>query len=152
MSTAKILFSSLIILALTTACSKDWYTSHSGNMPTKERVGTVRLGMSKTEVENAIGVPSNIISLDKNTWIYMSAEMEQLAFFDPKELDRDLLVIRFDKNDHVKEIKNLSQKDGKNIKIEKERTPSIGKDEGFFEKYFGGVGQYNPLGVTKPQQ
>lgn len=153
MSTSKILFTGLVALTLTTtACSKDWYTSHSGNMPTKERVEDVKIGMSKHEVENSIGVPSNVISMDKNTWIYMSAEMEQIAFMDQKELDRNVLVIKFDKNDHVKDIQHLTKKDGQNIKIDNDRTEVTGKEEGFFEKYFGGVGQYNPLGTSGPIQ
>ncbi|MDR1694511.1 MAG: outer membrane protein assembly factor BamE [Lactobacillaceae bacterium] len=145
MSTNKILFLSLMALFLTTSCSKEWFRSHTGNMPTQQRVENIKVGMSKTEVENIIGVPSNIISLDKNTWLYMSSEMEQIAFFEPKEINRGILVIRFDKYEQVDNIAKLTQKDGKDISIDKDRTQNVGTDQGFFEKYFGGVGQYSPI-------
>lgn len=149
MSTTKILFLGLIALFMTTSCSKEWFRSHNGNMPTLERVNQIKVGMSKNEVEHIIGVPSNIISLDKSTWVYMSSEMEQVAFFDQEEIDRDLLVIKFDNYDQVQKIKKMTKKDGKEIAIDENRTQSVGKKQGFFEKYFGGVGQYNPIGTSR---
>lgn len=148
MSTSKILLLGVMALFLTSSCSRDWFRSYNGNMPTSERVDHIKVGMSKTEVENVIGVPSNVISLDKDTWIYMSSEMEQIAFFDPKEVKRDLLVIKFDKYDQVDDIKRMTKADGREISIDETRTQSVGKKQGFFEKYFGGVGQYSPIGAT----
>ncbi|MDD4557048.1 MAG: outer membrane protein assembly factor BamE [Alphaproteobacteria bacterium] len=146
MSINKIILSGLVALFLTTGCSKEWFTTYNGNMPTPERVSKLEKGLSKNEVIDLLGAPSNIVSLDKNTWLYMSSEVEQIAFMRPTELQRQLLVLRFDQHEQVAQIQRLSLKDGEDIKISEAYTPDVGKDLGFFEKYFGGVNQYNPMG------
>lgn len=152
MSTSKILFLSIMALFLTASCSKEWFTSYSGNMPANERIEQIKLGMSKKEVKEIIGIPSNVVSLDENTWLYMSSEIEQIAFLEPKETERNLLVLKFDKYDQIEEIRKLNRKDGTEVKISKTRTASVGKNQGFFEKYFGGVGQYNPMASNRGAQ
>ena len=43
------------------------------------------------------------------------------------------------------EVTRLTKDDGKNISPSQERTEVKGQDPGFFRKYFGGVGQFNPF-------
>lgn len=144
MSINKIFLSALISVFLCSACSNNWFTHYNGNMPTSERVEKVEIGLSKDEVTNLLGAPSNVISLDKNTWLYMSSKTEQIAFIRPTELERDILLIRFDKYEQVEEFEKISLEDGKQIAINQNITPSLGKNPGFFEKYFSGA-QYNPM-------
>ncbi len=148
MSINKVILSGLLVLIMTTGCSKDLFKSYNGNMPTPERVSELKTGLSEREVISLLGAPSNVISLDRNTWIYMSSEVEQIAFLRPTELKRKVLVLRFDQYGQVNEIQNLDLKDGKEIKISEAYTPDVGKDLGFFEKYFGGVNQYSPVGMA----
>ena len=45
--------------------------------------------------------------MDQNTWIYMSSEIKQVAFLAPEEVNRELLVIKFDTEDKVISIQKL---------------------------------------------
>ena len=134
-----------LIVVFNTSCSQNLFLVHNGNMPSSDRVAQVNIGQSKQEVEDILGAPSSISTFDANTWIYMSSTLKKVAFCKPKELDRKVLSINFDDNGKVAKISNYNKKDGKQIKISEQETPTSGHDIGFFKKYFGGVGAYMPI-------
>ena len=55
----------------------------------------------------------------------MSADVERIAFFSPKEVDRDVLTIRFDDNNKVIEVTRLNKEDGKELKVCDEKTENF---------------------------
>ncbi|MEI3550192.1 MAG: outer membrane protein assembly factor BamE [Alphaproteobacteria bacterium] len=144
MSINKVLLSGLLACSLS-ACSRDLFISHNGNMPTNERIEQVKVGQSKNQVKSILGSPSSVVSLDKNTWIYMSSDIERIAFLAPKEVSRDVLTIKFDEENNVIDIDRMSQKDGKQVAINEDKTETMGQQQGFFRRFFGGVGSYMPF-------
>ena len=148
MSTNKII-SFLFTVALLTSCSStkqnEWFVTHNGNMPSQERIEKIHIGASQDEVVRILGAPSAVISLDKNTWIYMSSDVKRVAFFAPEEVDRNILKITFNNTGNVAKIEKLTKENGKDIAPSKEKTEVKGQTPGFFRKYFGGIGQYNPF-------
>ena len=147
MSTYKrILLNLFLMTAFLSACSSDTFISHCGNMPSEERISQIKKGQTKDEVLDILGTPSSVVSLDQNTWIYMSSEIKKVAFFSPEETSRDVLTIRFNKYNQVAKIERLNKEQGNNVNINTEQTKAQGDERGFFEKYFGGVGQYMPFG------
>ena len=128
------------------SCSSDIFVNHAGNMPADDKVAMVFKGQSKQDVLELLGSPSNIVSLDRDTWIYMSSEIKQVAFMAPKEIERDVLVIKFSEQGNVETIEKLDKQHGENVDINQEQTPDQEQEQGFFRKYFGGVGQYLPFG------
>ena len=148
MSTNKIVLGLLCCVALSacsTAKQNEWFVNHNGNMPTEERIAKIKTGSSKDEVMQVLGAPSAMISFDEKTWIYMSSDIKRVAFSKPEEINRDILRLRFDGEDKVVEIARLDKSYGKDISPCKDKTEVKGENLGFFRKYFGGVGQYNPL-------
>ena len=81
-------------MTFSSACSSDLFITHNGNMPSNERIAQIRVGQSKSEILNILGSPSSVVSLDRNQWIYMSSDIKRVAFFAPKEVDRDVLTIQ----------------------------------------------------------
>lgn len=148
MSTSKITLA-LLCTASLAACSSakqdEWFVTHNGNMPSEERIARIEEGSSKDEVAAILGAPSAIIPFNDNTWIYMSSDVKRLAFLKPEEVDRNILKITFNSDDQVSEIARLNKKDGRDIAPSTEKTEVKGQNPGFFRKYFGGVGQYNPF-------
>ena len=143
MSIRKMLFIS--ILLLTSACSNDLFLVHNGNMPAQERVDEIRLGQSKQDVMNILGAPSLTTGLSDDHWIYMASTTKKVAFFRPEELERKVLAISFD-NDQISKIEKLSLADGNKLPIDMDITQTTEQEQGFFRKYFGGVGTYMPFG------
>ena len=103
-------------MTFSSACSSDLFITHNGNMPSNERIAQIRVGQSKSEILNILGSPSSVVSLDRNQWIYMSSDIKRVAFFAPKEVDRDVLTIQFNDQGKVSEIERLTKKDGKKSK------------------------------------
>jgi len=145
MSISKVFLLNAFLIMFSSACSSDTFITHNGNMPSNARIDRIKTGQSKSEVQSILGAPSSIVSLDRNTWIYMSSDIKKVAFFAPKEVDRDVLTIRFDKQDRVMEIERLSKKNGTEVAVCEDKTETVGHNPGFFRKYFGGVGQYMPF-------
>lgn len=143
MSIRKIFF--LFTIVLCTACSSDLFIEHNGNMPEQSRVDQLRLGQSKQQVLDILGSPSAKTGLSDDHWIYMSSTVRRVAFLRPTELDREILAITFDDN-KVSKIETRTLEDGNNISIDTDETSAADRDDGFFKKYFGGVGTYMPFG------
>lgn len=149
MSTSKIavtLSLALFISACSSSKTDEWFVSRNGNMPTDDKIEQISKGDSQSKVLDVLGAPSSVISLDRNTWIYMSSEVKRVAFFAPTEVSRDVLTIRFDDAGKVSEVSRLDKSCGNEVAVNQDKTEAYGEKVGFFRKYFGGVGQYNPLG------
>ena len=145
MSIRKIFFLSISLVL--SACSNDLFLVHNGNIPANEKISEIRMGQSKQDVMNILGAPSLTTGLSDDHWIYMASTVKKVAFFRPEELDRKVLAISFD-NGQISKIEKLSLADGNNFKIDTHTTQTTEQEQGFFRKYFGGVGSYMPFGGT----
>ena len=145
MSIRKIFFLSISLVL--SACSNDLFLVHNGSMPANEKISEIRIGQSKQDVMNILGAPSLTTGLSDDHWIYMASTVKKVAFFRPEELDRKVLAISFD-NGQISKIEKLSLADGNNLKVDTDVTKATEQEQGFFRKYFGGVGTYMPFGGT----
>lgn len=143
MSIRKMLLVAMFMLQ--TACSNDLFLVHNGNIPVDEKIAEVHKGQTKQDVMNILGAPSLTTGLSDDHWIYMASTMKKVAFLRPEELNRKVLAITFD-DDKITKIEKLSLADGNNIEIDKDVTNATEREQGFFRKYFGGVGSYMPFG------
>ena len=148
MSTHNIVFSTLAGALMLSACSTDIFNHTEGNMPSKGDILAIKQGMSQQQVRDILGSPSAVSSLDHRTWIYMNSTMKRMAFFEPKELERNIVAIEFNHDGNVVKLIELTKENGNNVKISKDETPVMGTEQSFMEKYFGGVG-YMPVEPTK---
>ena len=148
MSTYKIFFLSTALLTLA-ACAKDTFVTNTGNMPSEDKIERLATGMPQEQVREILGSPSSVVSLDRNTWIYMSADIEQIAFMRPQETERRLLVVKFDDSGKVADIKHIDKSKGKELQVSEQETATPEQEQGFFRKYFGGVCTYTPIAPSK---
>ncbi len=97
-------------------------------------------------VLRAMGSPTVISDLDsEETWIYYSEDVKQLLFFTPEITDRTILVLRFDNENTVKEVKKITLNDEKkNIDFVHNYTAVDNHDVGFLKSFFSNVGQVRP--------
>lgn len=115
-----------------------------GNLPNEEQLALIKPGdVNKEDVMAMLGTPSSVAAFDDETWYYISARTEQLAFFKPKETDRKVVAISFDPLGKVKEVRQLGMKDGKVVKPVERETPTAGNEMTFIEQMFGNVGRFS---------
>lgn len=150
MSTRNIVFSTIVAaLLFMSGCSTDYFNQTEGNMPPQRDISSLKRGMTQDEVRRILGSPSVVSSLDHRSWIYMNSTMKRVAFFKPEEVERNVVTVEFDLDGKVEKVIQLTKDNGVEVVVAKDETPVMSNEEGFMQKYFGGVGQFIPVQPTK---
>jgi outer membrane protein assembly factor BamE (lipoprotein component of BamABCDE complex) len=136
------------------SCASD--IAQRGNLPTKGELAALHPGTTtKAQVIKILGSPSSVSVFDEKSWYYISAQVKQVAFFEPSVLDQEVYVVRFDDNGVVKDIGHKNLKDGREIVPVARETPSPGRQLSFFEQLIGNIGRFNsggPVNTGGPGQ
>jgi len=140
----------IIMLLAVAACSAN--IAHRGYLEKPGAFGQVREGMAKSEVEGILGSPSTTASINYqgDSYYYISSTTEQRAFLNAKEVDRQVIAIRFDQNDQVASLGQYGLEDGKIININTRTTPTRGRELTMIQQIFGNIGKPGPGGVIIP--
>jgi outer membrane protein assembly factor BamE (lipoprotein component of BamABCDE complex) len=112
----------------------------------------IQEGMPKSQVETALGSPSTTASVKfhGDSYYYISNVTEQTAFFRAKELNREVIAIRFDPEDKVASFGQYSLEDGQIIDMNSRTTPTKGVELTILQQIFGNLGQPAPGGGIIP--
>lgn len=132
-----------LMLALAgTACAPTIETR--GNLPHPEVLAQVQPGKtSRDEVQALLGTPSSTVSYGDETWHYISARSEQVAFFEPKFVERKVVSISFDPRGMVKTVTMHDLDDGMQIDLVERETPTAGKELNVLEQMLGNLGRFS---------
>ena len=69
-----------------------------GYVPDMEAIASIQVGMdTKDSISMKLGDPSTAATFDNDTWYYISAHVEQNAFFAPRATERNILAVEFSK-------------------------------------------------------
>ena len=132
-----------ILGALLFACAPRVETR--GNSADEERLSQIQTGRhGRVEVVEILGSPSSTAVFDTEIWYYISQRTETFAFFEPKVSDRRVVIVAFDQQGKVSEIKTVGLEEGYQIEPVDRVTPTEGKKLTFFEQMlrnFGNFGQ-----------
>ena len=97
--------------------------------------------MSKTEVEGILGSPSTTASVnfqgDSN--YYITSVTQSRSFLQPKEINREVIAVRFDKSDQVASFAQYGLEDGRIIDINSRQTPIVGNNLSVLQDIFKGI-------------
>ena len=114
---------------------------HHGYIAKPGAFGQISEGMSKTEVEGILGSPSTTASInfqgDSN--YYITSITQSRAFLQAKEVSREVIAVRFDKNDQVTSFAQYGLEDGRIININSRQTPVVGNELGVLQDIFRGI-------------
>jgi len=106
-------------------------------------LATVQQGVdSKDAVVSKLGSPSSVAAFDDDTWIYISKQTENFAFFEPTVVGQDVVAINFDPEGRVEEFRRYTLEDGRLIDPVTRETPTHGRELGILEQLFGNVGRF----------
>ena len=139
---------SIAVLGLAvTACEP--IKTNQGYRMDPEQLARLEPGVTnKDGVQAIMGSPSSIATFqtEGDAWYYISSKTEHLAFFEKEVTERDIVIVKFDINDTVAEIKDLKKEDGQEIEIVDRETPTGGRKLGLLEQLFGNLGRFNTAG------
>jgi len=133
--------------AALTACAP--VENQRGYVPDQEAVASVQVGMdTKDTVTKKLGDPSTAATFNNDVWYYISAHVEQNAFFAPRALDRNILAVEFAKDGKVTDVHKYTLTDGRVVDFVTRETPTLGREMTLIQQIFnavpGQIGQSAP--------
>lgn len=109
----------------------------------------VQPGMNKEQVQQLLGSPDTKSAISGDAYYYISSTQKTVAFLKPREIDRQVVAVYFDKNETVEQVAHYGLKDGIVFNYYKGETPARGKDLSFLEQIFGNLAN---RGMLKDQR
>ena len=100
--------------------------------------------VTKDQVKQKLGSPSSVSTFGDETWYYMRAKSERVAFMLPNAISREVLAITFDKTDEIKDVEYYTLEDGRRIDFADDSTPTEGNELTVGEQLLGNLGRFNP--------
>lgn len=115
-----------------------------GHMVEADRLAEIQTGSSRREdVAAVLGTPTAAGTFDSSVWYYIGQKTEKTAFFQPEVVERQVVVVHFDPEGVVSDIKTLDKSAGQDVEIVDRATPTHGRELTFLEQMIGNVGRFS---------
>ena len=142
----KIIASMFVSITMTVALSacNPIITHHGFNNIDSMRSWVKSNTILKSELQSRFGPPSFVDDEDSamTSFYYVSLTKERFAFFKPEVTERRILVVNF-KGDNYQDYAEYTLKDGKDIDIVSDKTPTFGKEMSVIQQILSNVGKFN---------
>lgn len=113
-----------------------------GYVPVAEDVNSIALGDAQDSVLARLGEPTTRGLEGTNAWYYISSKVRRVAFFAPKEIERQIVAISFN-GSRVAQIERYGLEDGRLINLNTNKTVTDGRKLTFFEQFLGNIGNFS---------
>lgn len=114
-----------------------------GDSPEPEKLALLEIGTTPyTEVMDILGSPSSRTIFDNEYWLYISSKQERMAFFEPKEVERKITVLKFGKDGILQGIEFKELKDGMQIVLSEDETKTSGHSIGLLDQFISNIGRF----------
>ena len=123
----------------------------SGNYVVEENLAKIQQqNLTKAQIIELAGPPSIIEYDEKNKendkkWIYVGRKYIKRAFFDPKIVNQEIVVIDFT-NPTLENSKYIAEKlidEQKEFGVERKVTKDYVPQKSYFSQFFGNLGKFN---------
>ena len=122
--------------------------SHKGVVLDPQLIGAIQPGVdNKDSVEKAIGRPSFVGQFTPNDWYYVSRDVNQVAFRNPRVTKQTVFIVRFDQKGNVASVQRTGRELVLNVEQTHRSTPTLGRKRSFFEELFGNIGSVGAGGL-----
>ena len=132
----------LLILLLMSVVSCSTQIEKRGYIFNDRSQEVLNEGMQKIDVLSVMGSPSTTSSSNGDKFYYISNKFYKYAFFTPREIERTIVVIGFDKNEIITSIEEYALKDGKVIDYKSEKTIPGGTEATILQDLLDSTGRY----------
>lgn len=148
MGTRAMLVTAAAALALvaTSGCTR--IRGHQGYIVDDQLVQGIQPGVdNRDSVEATLGRPTFVGQFGANDWYYVSRTTKQLAFALPRPTEQTILHVRFDATGNVAAVQKAGLEQVVSINPSNDKTPTLGRERGFFEELFGNIGAVGAPGM-----
>jgi outer membrane protein assembly factor BamE (lipoprotein component of BamABCDE complex) len=135
----------LLVGSAVAGCSG--YREQRGYILDKELASSIQPGVdNKASVEKTLGRPTFTGEFDPNSWYYVSRATSTYAFRKPRVTDQTVMRVRFDAAGNVASVDQTGKEMVVAISPYGKQTPTLGRQNSFFEELFGNIGVVNGAG------
>ena len=134
------------LLLASAGCAK--LREHRGYILDETLAGAIQPGVdNRDSVAGTLGRPTFVGQFDQRDWYYVSRNTRQLAFSTPKPTAQSMLHIRFDDQGNVTAVDRSGLEKIVSITPDADKTPTLGRQRGFFRELFGNIGTVGAAGM-----
>ncbi|WP_164549502.1 outer membrane protein assembly factor BamE [Tsuneonella rigui] len=105
---------------------------------------------NKQSVQGTLGHPSFESQFGQPTWYYVSSTTGRRPFVNPRIREHQVLAIQFDPAGNVASVERTGLDKVVFLSPDGDKTPTLGRERGFFEDLFGNIGAVGAPGVGAP--
>jgi outer membrane protein assembly factor BamE (lipoprotein component of BamABCDE complex) len=141
----------LSLLVLASGCAR--VRDHRGYIMDTTLTSAIKPGVdNRDSVEATLGRPTFVGQFDQHDWYYVSRFTRQLAFAMPTATETDVIHVRFDERGNVATVQHTGMDKVVRIDPSNDKTPTLGRERGFFRELFGNIGTVGAGGMSVPTQ
>ena len=134
------------LVALSVSGCTAQYRDH-GYLPDEVDLEQVVVGVdNRTTVQEVLGSPLGSGVMEDGAIFYISTRVKHYAFYEPKVVEREMLVVSFDAEDQVENIEKFGLEDGRVVTLSRRVTTGPVKGPKFLKQILGNLGNFNPAG------
>lgn len=138
----------LVLVMATLAACAGQYRNH-GYMPLAEDVDALIVGVdTRDSIIEVMGVPTTGGVLTEEAMYYVRSRVHHKGYVKPNEIQRDVLVLSFDKNQILRNVERFGIEKGKLIRLEHRVTEAPGGDRSILQQIIGSIGGFNPNSIV----
>ena len=135
-------------MAILSGCAGITTREHRGYVMDEQLTTGIQVGVdNKQSVEKTLGLPTFTGTFEQNDWYYISRDTRAFAFRTPKVTDQTVLHVRFDQAGNVASVNQTDEKLIASIRPINDRTPTLGRERGFFDELFNNIGTIRQPGL-----
>lgn len=143
------ILAAIALIAATTLPGCSRIKQNQGYVVDEGLLASVQPGVdNRDSVAKTLGRPTFASEFNANEWYYVSRNTEQLAFIQPKAKTQSIVKVTFDAKGNVAKVERRGLEQVANVRMNGDKTPTLGRDVGLLEDLFGGVGNFGSAGAT----
>lgn len=121
---------------------------YQGYVVDADLVNSVQPGVDNREsVLATLGKPTLTSQFNQGEWYYVGRNTRNYAFNNPKPREQTTLRISFDAQGNVTSVTRTGVEQVASINPSNKKTPTLGRERGFFEDLFGNIGTVGAPGT-----
>ncbi|MHA6721956.1 outer membrane protein assembly factor BamE [Sphingomonas sp. RS2018] len=137
----------VLILASVSAAACTPLRGHQGYIVDVDLVNSVQPGVDNRQtVAQTLGQPTVAGQFGDRQWYYVARDTRNLAFNNPRPSSQITIRVSFDAAGTVSNIDRMGLEQVVAINPSNKKTPTLGRERGFFSDLFGNIGTVGTMG------
>ncbi|GGL74439.1 outer membrane protein assembly factor BamE [Wenxinia marina] len=117
---------------------------YHGYMPLPEDLAALQVGIDTREtVAEAVGTPTTGGVLNEGGYYYVRSQFRHFAFYEPQEIDRQVLAITFTPAGVVRNIERFGLEQGRVVVLDRRVTDDNVPDRTFIQQLLRNFGNFD---------